>query len=324
MTEECTSEFRLRVGEVVIGLGCPSPAYAASLADYFGAETALEPNIRLRLTIVPHDDMPTIPDSLFRTKRLLPAGTMTGPVAAIGSAAREFDIADGLVTGCYDPCTREGELRVKCVLTNNQMTRVFEQLLYQAFYSAAEVAASDSFLIHASGVVRNGAGYLFVGAPGAGKSTVASLSGECGLAVLNDEICLVRFLPAGAAGGPLLAGTPFNGLFRDKAPGEAPLRAVLLLAQAPRHRLVPVGRAMATAIVAGQIVPPAGLDRTIDGHARSRLLECADRLCAAAPTRGLEFLPDAGFWQEIAREFEPGHEPAPDRGGPAPSSRRSE
>lgn len=322
MTEERASEFRLRVGEIVIGLVCPSPVYAASLAEYFGAENAAEPSIRLRLTIVPHDDLPAIPDSLFRTKRLLPTGTEIGPAAGIGMAAREFDIADGLVTGRYDPRTREGELRVKCVLTNNQMTRVFEQLLYQAFYSAAEAAASDSFLVHASGVARNGAGYLFVGAPGAGKSTVARLSGERGLTVFNDEICLVRFPSADAAGGPLLASTPFNGLYRDKTPGEAPLRAVLLLAQAPHHRLVPVGRAMATAIVAGQIVPPAGLDRTIDGLARSRLLQCADRLCAAAPTRGLEFLPDAGFWQEIAREFEPGREPG--CGAAAPSPRRSE
>lgn len=297
------SEFRLRVGEAVIGLDCPSPAYAASLADYFGGATAATPHIRLRLEIVPHDDSPVVPDSLFTAKRLLPVkahdradGDPAGP--------RRFAIGDDLVTGWYDPDARAGELRVKCVLTNNQLTRVFEQLLYQAFASATEAAASDSFLVHASGVIHCGSGYLFVGAPEAGKSTVARLSGEAGAMVLNDEICLVRFPGAQAGLTPVLEGTPFNGLFREKTPGAAPLRAVLLLAQAPHHRLVPVGRALATATVAAQVVPPVGLDRLIDGRARARLLECADRLCAAVPARRLEFLPDAGFWREIDREFE--------------------
>lgn len=297
-------EFRLRVGDAVIGLTCPSAEYSASLAAYFGGGTDGAPHIRLRLEIVPHRDHPAIPNSLFTTKRLC------------AGESGAFDIAGGLVEGRYDPVAREGELRVKCVLTNNQMTRVFEQLLYQAFYSAAEAAGQDACLIHAAGVVRDGAGYLFVGAPGAGKSTAARLSAEMGLPVLNDEICLVRFGGAEAAGSataggekrgapasPLLCSTPFNGLFADKTTGSAPLRAVLLLAQAPHHRLSPVGRGAAVAAVAGQVVPPAGLDRLIDGSARTRLLADADRLCAAAPALRLEFLPDAGFWREIDRAF---------------------
>lgn len=51
------------------------------------------------------------------------------------------------------------------------------------------LASNGGMLVHASGVVKDGLGYLFVGAPDSGKSTVAKASK--GLSVLSDDcICL--------------------------------------------------------------------------------------------------------------------------------------
>jgi hypothetical protein len=295
MKDRADNEFRLKVGETVLGLECATDGYAASLVEYFGGTTDLVPHVRLRLEIVPHDQLLPVPSSLFTNKRLLPVRG-----GEPDRTATDFEIAGGLVSGSYDPRTRSGQLRVRCALTKGELVRVFEQVLYQAFYSAAIVSQVDGFLVHGSGVIHQGAGFLFVGGSGAGKSTAARLSGERGSHVLNDEICLVRLNGEGAVE---LVGTPFNGLFRAKRSGAAPLRAILLLVQAPLHRLLPVGQAVATAQVAAQIVPPAGLDQVIDDRVRMRLLEFGDRLCTRVPVRQLQFLPDDGFWREIEREF---------------------
>ncbi len=201
------NECRIAVGGVVLGLECSSAEYAASLREYFATGATDEtPDVRLKLDVFGDDQPVVVPDSLVATKR---------------QAGDEFTAAGGLVTGRYDPTARRGELRVHWVLTKAQMTRVFEQLLYQAFYSARAARRYDAALMHASGVIRGGAGFLFVGASGAGKSTVADLSQDD--TVINDEVCLVEF----GGGGPVLHSTPFNGLYRRKQAGRAPLRAVL-------------------------------------------------------------------------------------------------
>jgi hypothetical protein len=258
--------YRLRVGQVVIALNCPDAEYADSLATYFAqADDPGPPTVELDLNLVGHHDLPAIPNSLITTKTLTTDGG--------------FDIADGLVRGTFDPATGRGSLHVKNALTCGHLTRVFEQILYQAWHSGRRRLDYQACLIHSSGVIRDGRGYLFVGPSEAGKSTVANLSQDA--TVLNDEMNLVEFHPDGAQ----LVGTPFNGHYRDKQPGSAPLAAVLLLEHGPSHRLESVGLGAAAGAVASQIAPPVGLEEVAGSRTRLDMLDLGSRLLEWVPVR---------------------------------------
>ena len=276
-------EYRLRVGEVVIGLVCPDTAFARAMAEYFAqASDPAEPQVRLDLKLVPHTENPEVPNSLILYKTVGPNG---------------FDIADGLIRGHYDPTTGAGELHVKTILTNGRMTRVFEQILYQAFHSARQRAGYDACLIHSAGVIKDGDGFLFVGPSDAGKTTIARLSADH--TVLNDEMNLVEFRPDGIR----LVGTPFNGHFRTKQPGNAPLAAVILLGKGHKHALEPMGSGEATGAIAIQITPPVGLDQLADDTTPQTMLDLSSRLVLATEVRKLVFTPDAGFWPLLTRDL---------------------
>jgi hypothetical protein len=280
-------EYRLDVGGAVIALTCPQPGLARGLAAWFDRRSADDsgpPQVTLAVTVVPHDDEPAFPRSLLTTKRLLPDGG-------------GFDIADGLITGWYDAATGQGAVRVKAALMTGRLTRIFEQVLYQAHVSARQRMGRPAWLIHSSAVIAGGQGFLFVGPSGAGKSTVARLS--AGLHVLGDEMSLVRPGPDGW----VLVGTPFNGTFRDKQPGAAPLRAILLLEHGPGHELAEVAPGEAVAILAGEIVPPVGLAEVPGPGTLPAMVEAAQRLAADTTLKFLRFRPDAGFWQTLAAGF---------------------
>lgn len=278
------SEYRLDIGGAVIALRCTPPGFAIGLCNWFGRPSSpLPAHVQLDVTLVPHDDDPRLPTSLITTKRLHPDGG--------------FDIADGLIVGRYDAAARTGEIRVKQILVHGRLLRIFEQALYQAFWSARGAAGLDAFLIHSSAVIAGGRGFLFVGTSGAGKSTVARLSARHH--VLGDEMNLVRW----TAAGPVVAGTPFNGLFRAKKPGSAPLDGVFLLEQAPQHVLRPARKITAVPLLAREIAPPIGLDEAVDSETLPRMMEFADRLAGNSSLKVLEFLPDVGFWKVIGADF---------------------
>ncbi len=281
MAEE--REYRLRVGEAVIALTCPDAVFARSMAEYFAqASDPADPHVHLDLILVPHTENPAVPNSLILHKTVQDGA---------------FDIADDLIAGHYDPQSGTGELRVKTLLTNGLMTRVFEQILYQAFHSACRRAGYDACLVHSSGVIADGAGYIFVGPSEAGKSTVARLSGDH--TVLNDEMNLVEFHPDGLR----LVGTPFNGHFRDKQPGAAPLRALLLLGKSHVHALETVGAGEAIGAVSTQIAPPVGLDEIATDQTPQTMLDLGTRIVTSTEVRRLMFTPDAGFWPVLTENL---------------------
>jgi hypothetical protein len=284
MSERKVNEFRLEVGNAVIGIICPSEEYAESFADYFGVPNSTKkPDITLTLNLVYHEEEIKIPDSLFTTKTIID---------------NNFNIADGLVLGKMGPDPDVIQLSVKIGLTEAEVTRVFEQLLYQTFYSACRIKPYYSLLMHSSGVIYRNDGFLFTGPSGSGKSTIASLSGD--FHVINDEICLLDFHNESI----MLHGTPFNGNFNDKKSGSARLKAVFLIAHGAMHSISEVERGKAVPKLAKEIIPPVPLQEQYNPKIFIKMLDMADRIYRTVPVYNLEFLPDNGFWTEIDKLYQ--------------------
>src|SRR5439155_7234693 len=89
-------------------------------------------------------------------------------------------------------------------------------------------------LLHSSGVVERGRGFLFAGRSGAGKTTAVRLLAP--RTPLGDD--LIAILPDGA--GFAARATPFAGEYGPVAPRDAPLARILFLEQAPEHRALPL------------------------------------------------------------------------------------
>ncbi len=282
MTHAPSDPYHLRLGRAVIAVSSPEPDFAGFLAHYFGRPSDPGPATVSLEVLVARDDQPCpVPNSLLLTK------TVTGA---------EIDIDGGLVRGHWDQARGRGRVTVRSTLLRGQMMRVFEQLLYQVFHSAAQRLGYRAALVHAAGVVRAGRGYLFVGPSGAGKSTVARLSAAH--SVLNDEMNLVEL---DDDGGVTLVGTPFNAFFTAKVEGRAPLAAILLLEQAPEHSLLPAAAARAAADLAAQVAPPVGLGDAVPVSTRAAMLDSALAILARVPAHVLRFRQDAGFWQVVPR-----------------------
>jgi len=158
----------------------------------------------------------------------------------------------------------------------------------------------DGLLLHAAGIVLDGAGHVFTGASGAGKTTVARLAagGGCGRGeVLVDENVIVRL----GAGGPELCSTPFWGM---STPPElihrtnrcVPLRGIYLLAHAPNFELTVLPPP--EAVVALLLTEKVAAERA---ESAAAWLAVAEKLIATVPVCRLAFRPTAEIWDFLAR-----------------------
>ena len=278
-----SNEYRLRVHDRVLGMRFHPARYASLFRDYFDRASAPQnPDILLDFRIRGGDTEVDVEDSLFISKVLRKKG---------------FEMSGGLVRGQYDRNSKSGKLWVHEVFAVSPIIRVFEQILYQAFYSAKPAEHRDEFLIHSCGVIRGGRGYLFVGPPESGKSTVAQLSLPD--RVLNDEVNLIRFSTEEVE----ICSTPFNGPFKEKSESRGTLKAVLLLRQASEHKLTQVDGAEAVSALMREIVPPIGLDEVITPEVRADMLDMAIRIQKSVPVYRMEFQHNGGFWELIDREI---------------------
>jgi len=277
------NEYRLAVGDLVLGMSFHPTRYAAMFREYFDCECSPEiPDIHLNFKVSRRKTATGIENSLFTPKALIERG---------------FEMAGGLVSGYYNRDTKHGRIRINKILTAVPTIRVFEQLLYQAYYSAGDTTDYNEFLIHSAGVLHRGDGYLFVGRPGSGKSTVARLSLPD--TVLNDEMNLISFSKKGVD----VKSTPFNGLFMEKSAGCGRLNAVLLLKQGSEHKLTKTNDAEAVKVLIREIVPPIGLDEVITPAVRAAMLDIAVRIQRSVPVYWLEFQRNRSFWELLDQEI---------------------
>lgn len=154
-----------------------------------------------------------------------------------------------------------------------------------------------ALLLHASGVIRRGAGHVFVGPSGAGKTTIAHLAAGYGQ-VLCDENVVVRI----GSDGPEVLGTPFWGSgtptnVSTRVESAAPLRAIYILAHTVDFQLTRLTAGHAVlALLESERVP---LERP---DTAATWLAVAERLVSKAPVYGLGFRPTTQLWSFLDHE----------------------
>ncbi len=154
-----------------------------------------------------------------------------------------------------------------------------------------------AFLIHGTGVVRDGLGYVFFGPSGSGKSTVASLIAGCDAPaqVLGDDSVIVGL----GDGWPTLWSAPLGCGYSRAAPPSvwAPLTGIYRLRQAQRTEILPLTRATGASVLLGSALWLE--DDAADGSQRISL---AEALASVGPgVSELRFRRDAEFWAMIRR-----------------------
>jgi len=144
--------------------------------------------------------------------------------------------------------------------------------------------------IHASGVARHGGGYLFLGSPGAGKSTIADLSERAqGTIIHEDQVML-----------SLHAGN--YRLSHPDTHASPVLRAVFLLRQGHTNCVVPLApRAVGTGLAKALLEYAAGQDH-FGPWVRQAFHNMAE-VARTVPGYVLEFRKSPDFWDVIDAEL---------------------
>ena len=154
---------------------------------------------------------------------------------------------------------------------------------------AMRLLAAGGLLVHSAAVALRGAGLLFAGHSGAGKSTVASLAVSAGHPVLSDDLnAIVR-----DGDGFTIAPLPFTGdLDESQVSREAvPLRALVRLKKGSGEELAPMSRAEAVSLVVRSAAYV-----NVDEQRAEVLLDRAAEIVAASRRAVLTFRRDGDIW----------------------------
>lgn len=138
--------------------------------------------------------------------------------------------------------------------------------------------------VHACGLIdRSGAGYLFAGQSGAGKTTMARLwLAEHGTEILSDDRVVLR----GGEDGVWMYGTPWHGDEPLASPRRVRLAHLFFLRHDGRHELAPLTRAEAVARLFASSFAPFSSTAAVDFT-----LRFIESVVRSVPCHELRFAP---------------------------------
>jgi hypothetical protein len=208
----------------------------------------------------------------------------------------EYDSVSATIL--FDTRTSEGEIGFSISQSDNltivRITELIESFICNAFIFYLGLNSIGTF-IHSCGIENKGAGYIFAGPSGYGKSTIAKLSKP--KTILCDEMVLLR---KDNYGGKTVYGTPFTGESESINRG-APCKGIYFIEQSLVNELLPVSR-MSGAItlmkegIMGNFLSLKGVHNIFTyNNFFSLLLDLLERI----PCYRLKFKKDNSFWRLI-------------------------
>jgi len=256
----------IEIGGLPIRLRAPDPEFwsllAARYSNFVRADSAAE----MEFELLPTPRMP-LPENVS-----LQVHCYNG----------RWLLSRGEFRAAFDMRSRRGHLA--CVpnpYSVDTLLRIVHSLL---------LAPAGGMLLHASGGIRDGRGYLFSGISGAGKTTMARLAPP-DVQLLTDEISYLRR----AESGFRVYGTPFSGELGIQ--GErisAPLAAIYLIEHGAENRMTPLTEADAARRLMRNVLFFAH-----DAQLVSLVFGTVCELVRRIPVYRLEFLPDSRVWEMI-------------------------
>ncbi len=141
-------------------------------------------------------------------------------------------------------------------------------------------SAMGDIMIHGSGVICGGRGWIFTGRSGSGKTTMAGIFDHAGDRVIHDDRLILRR----DAGGWVMHSTP---VYRNDEPRSAAVSHLWGITHGRSNVSTPVTGAEAVAMVLSNCV-----QQNRDREAASRLAEAVEELVSSVRVSRLSFVPD--------------------------------
>ena len=150
---------------------------------------------------------------------------------------------------------------------------------------------NNSLLIHGAGIIHNNAGYLFIGASGSGKTTIASYSKNS--TILNDDLILLTWDDSKW----VIFSTPFwNPTQVKPQPGNAELKRIFRIIQSKTNSIAKNNHPTSLALLLSSIPIINNNSSTLP-----QLFSNVEKIIKEIPLYDLRFTEDISFWKLIDR-----------------------
>ena len=151
----------------------------------------------------------------------------------------------------------------------------------------------DAILLHASGVIHKGRGFVFFGPSTSGKTTITRFSK--GMTILSDDLVIIG---CENEVSPVVRvfGVPFRGELpeAERTNSSAPLLGLFSLVKDFENRLVTINQAEAVAKLAA--CTPFVM---MHSESTQKVLKLCHTITQRMPVEALHFRPDPEFWSVI-------------------------
>jgi len=243
------------------------------------------------------DDIDPSPEILVPTPRVtkwLNAGFKFRKEPNITPQTIAVRLLNGLLL--YTPDCKEGNIYLSAEPTSNPYRPLFHLLW---IFFAQVLGEFGACFVHAAGLGKDDNGYLFMGPPGGGKSTISSLCSGC--KILSDDSPILK----ASNGSVRIFPSPIHQLPAEQAPGNViapfgiPLRGIYFIIRDNVACLRSISRSEALGAILSHGIHYFSC---LSPSARAKLFDIFLKLCHTISTSYLHFQLNTRIFSLITRQ----------------------